>query len=98
MKQQIQYTDHAKRRMAQRAVTKDQVILVLRHAKKIHRQGFLFHIMRDKDLPKGLDAQMCGRVKRLVVVTTPAEEPTVITAYRSQKALKRIKCKSKVLL
>ena len=98
MKQKINYTDHAKRRMAQRGITKRRVQLVLTYAKKIHRQGFLFHIMRDKDLPKKMDAHMRGRLKHLVVVTTLGACPIVITAYRSDKALKRIKCKTKMLL
>ena len=98
MKQQIQYTDHAKRRMAQRGIPKDRVQLVLKYAKKIHRQGFLFHVMRNKDLPKKMDAHMRGRLKHLVVVTTLDAHPVVVTAYRSDKALKRIKCKTKMLL
>lgn len=97
MQQRIHFSSHAKRRMAQRAITHDQVILVIKHAKKIYRQGMIFHVMRDKDFPKAIGAKQRGRLKRLVVVTSNDGSNTVITAYRASGALKKIRCKSKVL-
>ena len=98
MKPYISYSNHAKRRMAQRAVTKDHVKIVLQHAKKIYRQGLIFHVMRDKDMPKTIGPKQRGRLKKLVVVTSSDGIFTVITVYRATGALKKIRCKSKVLL
>ena len=97
MQQPIHFSNHSKRRMAQRAIAQDQVHLVLKHAKKIYRQGMIFHVMRDKDIPASLNAKQCGRLKRLVVVTSNDGTYTVITVYRASGALKKIRCKSKVL-
>lgn len=97
MKKQHILTDHASLRMAQRGISDPQVNDTIRYGKKIYRQGLVFHIMRDKDIPDGFSAKQRGQLKRMVVVTAGDGTGTVITVYRSSKALKNIRCKSKML-
>src|SRR5690625_5437559 len=74
------------------------VNFVLEYVKKIYRQRYIFHVMRDKDFPSGISPAKLGYLKRLVVVTTSELQPVVVTVYRSAHALRNIRKKSKTLL
>jgi len=91
-------TTHAKQRMCQRGIKNSSVNFVLEYGKKIYRQGYIFHVMRDKDFPSGISPAKLGYLKRLVVVTTSELQPVVVTVYRSAHALRNIRKKSKTLL
>lgn len=97
MKHTLSITDHARVRMSQRGIGADQLQLAIRYGKKIYRQGMVFHVMRDKDIPDMLPPGKRSRLKRLVVITS-GDDGAVITVYRSAGALKNIRCKPKTLL
>jgi len=60
MKQQINISNHARIRMAQRGINSSQVQQALTYGKPIYRQGFIFHVMRNKDIPDHLKADKKG--------------------------------------
>ena len=98
MDQQPILTHHAATRMAQRGIGMFQIQMAIRYGKKIYRQGYVFHVMRDKDIPDSVNAKQRSTLKRLVVVTSGGKDNAVITVYRASGALKAIRQKSKRLL
>lgn len=91
-------TDHAQRRCDQRGIRMADIELVATHGKVISRQGLLFHVMREKDIPRQLPAVVKGRVKHIVVVIPAMEPGLVLTVYRNANAMAHIKRKGKRLL
>lgn len=91
-------TDHAQRRCDQRGIGMAEIELVTAHGKVISRQGLLFHVMREKDIPRHLPAAVQGRLKHIVVVLPASEPDLVLTVYRNAGAMAHIKRKGKKLL
>ena len=91
-------TQHAQKRCAQRGICPDHLGYAVRYGKCLHRQGYLFFILRNKDIPSKIEPHARGRIKNLVVVTRSATPDVVVTAYRNARALKHIKRKTQTLL
>ena len=91
-------TDHAQRRCDQRGIGMEEIELVTAHGKVISRQGLLFHVMREKDIPRHLPAAVKGRIKHVVVVIPTSEPGVVMTVYRNPRAITHINRKGKKLL
>lgn len=91
-------SQHAQKRCAQRGINPDHLHYVKKYGKCLHRQGFLFHVMRRKDLPVNMHPQVKGRIKNLVMVTRASLPDVVVTAYRNADALRHIKRKTQTLL
>ncbi|HEX8137543.1 MAG TPA: DUF4258 domain-containing protein [Pyrinomonadaceae bacterium] len=84
-------SSHAARRMAQRNLSVGDVALILRFGRKEHRTGVKFFFLGDRDLPPGQEREM----ERLVGTTVVAADACILTVYRNEKALARIKRKLK---
>lgn len=82
---------HAARRMAQRNLSVGDVALVLRFGRKEHRTGVKFFFLGERDVPPGQERGL----ERLVGTTVVAAEECILTVYRNEKALARIKRKLK---
>ena len=82
---------HAARRMAQRNLSVGDLALVLRFGRKEHRTGVKFFFMGERDVPPGQEREL----ERLVGTTVVAADKCILTVYRNEKALARIKRKLK---
>ena len=90
------FTDHAKKRAGQRGTALSLVAHVLEVQRCIHRQGYRFYYLTEKDLryhPPALQ----DRLRNLVVVMD-AWKDVVVTLYKNRQALTRIKKKPKRLI
>lgn len=91
-------TDHAKKRCAQRGIHPGHLSYAKKYGKSLYRQGYIFHVLRNKDIPESIDPHTRGRIKNLVLVTRSAMPDMVVTAYRNDGAMKHIKRKTQTLL
>jgi hypothetical protein len=74
----LQYTDHARMRMAQRGIQESAIEFVIRYGHKEHRQGYVFYFLGRKNIPKAMKAQMIDRCINLIVVISGS---VVVTCY-----------------
>ena len=89
-------TDHAEQRMAQRNLSLDDVLFVLKHGKCFHRAGAMFFYLRGKDIPKR--RQKDKKISKLegATVILSRDAPAILTVYRNRdNGLRHIKRKAK---
>jgi hypothetical protein len=77
--------------MAQRNLSLGDIALVFRFGRKEHRTGVKFFFLGERDVPPGLEREL----KRLVGTTVVASDECILTVYRNEEALARIKRKLK---
>ncbi len=82
---------HAAKRMAQRNLSLSDVALVLQLGRKEHRTGVRFFFFGERDVPRGRTLDL----GRLASTTIVAAEERILTVYRNERAISRIKRKSK---
>ncbi|MGM0947163.1 MAG: DUF4258 domain-containing protein [Bacteroidota bacterium] len=86
---------HSKIRLQQRGIQLEEVKAVLKHGRVIYKQGMKFHY-----LPKANIREKCRQydpqLSSLIVITDGTGQE-VITCYKSDKAVHRIKKKPKRL-
>ncbi|WP_100629765.1 DUF4258 domain-containing protein [Algoriphagus formosus] len=90
------YSRHSKIRLQQRGIHQEEIQAVLRYGRVIHRQGMKFHYL-PKSKSKSLGIQDPGQLSKLMVVTVNGT-PLVVTCYKHESAIHRVKKKSKRLL
>lgn len=78
-------TDHARQRMAQRNVSKQQLSFILEHGQETHCAGARLVYLRRKDIPES-----CRRVDKFarlegVTVVLSSDSPTVMTLWRNRR-------------
>lgn len=86
------FTEHARRRMAQRNVSKQQISFILSHGEETHCAGARFVHLRRKDIPKPL--RKVSKFARLegVTVVLSNESQTIMTVWRNHRqGLRRIR-------
>ena len=89
-------TDHAEQRMAQRNLSLNDVLFVLKHGKCFHRAGAMFFYLRGKDIPKR--KQKDKKISKLegATVILSRDAPAILTVYRNRdNGLRHIKRKAK---
>lgn len=91
----IQFSKHGKVRLDQRGISQSAVQSVIQMGTTLHRQSLMF-IYVPKTKLKTLGAKMQASVSNLIVVTN-SDKTEVITCYKNEKAIHRIKKKSKRL-
>ena len=89
------FSRHAAERAGQRRIRAEDVDLVLRYGKEIHRAGSMFVFLGHKDIPEELrhDQRIIGLEGMTVIMASDGEQ--VITAYRNRHAIRDIKRKDK---
>ncbi len=87
----VQISRHAARRLAQRGISLEDVNLVLRLGRRLHRTGVTFYFFGRRQIPRGLEREL----ERLVGTTLIVADGCVITAYRNKRAIAEIKKKPK---
>jgi hypothetical protein len=82
---------HAAKRMAQRNLSVSDIALVLRLGRKEHRTGVRFFFFGERDVPRGRELDL----RRLAGTTVVAADERILTVYRNERAISRIKRKPK---
>lgn len=91
----IEFTKHAKYRASQRGISQSSVETVIQHGVAIHKQGLKYLYVPKSQIEK-FKPEMQKGIQRLIVITDRYYRE-IITCYRSEKAVKKIKRKSKRL-
>jgi len=88
-------TAHAQIRGAQRNITPENIDLVLRYGKELHRTGASFIFLGKRDIPEDLrnDDQMRKLEGTVLIISEDSNH--LITCYKNRNALREIKKKSK---
>lgn len=91
---ELQHTDHSQKRSAQRGIGAEEIALTVAFGKSVRKQQLIFHIMGQKDIPDGINAQLQRKLSRLVVITK-ADGQELVTCYRNDKHNRHIRKKQK---
>jgi len=87
-------TDHVDSRMAKRAIRKEAVSIALLHGEQFCKQGLVFHVMGENNVPQHLHPQVQKKCRNLIVVTDE-NSGVIITSYRNDEPMRYIKKKGK---
>lgn len=80
-------THHCSERMSQRGITPMMVEKGFEIGHAIQKQGLDMIVVRKKDIPKGMNRQLAGRLNGLVLLVS--ENNVVLTAYKNSKTASR---------
>jgi len=86
---------HSFQRAAQRGISKDKLKAALQYGEVMYKQGLLFFILGENNIPDSLLKDK-NKLQNIVVVVSGASNE-VITCYRSAHPFRHIKMKSKKL-
>jgi hypothetical protein len=89
----IWLTRHAERRMAQRNVTSEDLLPVIRFGRLSYAAGAEFYFLGKRDLPESLQHPL----ERLAGITVVVKDRKVRTVYRNRHSPGRIRRKLKWL-
>ncbi|MEJ7627303.1 MAG: DUF4258 domain-containing protein [Ferruginibacter sp.] len=92
---QFTHSRHSRRRSAQRGIKMNQLTLALQYGETIYKQGLIYFILGEDNIPDSL-LKNKDKLKNTVVVVA-GDSNTVVTCYRSANPFKNIKLKSKKL-
>ncbi|RLD43968.1 MAG: hypothetical protein DRI86_08705 [Bacteroidetes bacterium] len=91
----LDYSKHANRRASQRGVSKSTMRTLVRNGNVIRKQGLRYYYMTNNEL-KYFEKDLQDEMRNLVVLMA-GDSDMVITCYKNESALKKIKHKSKRL-
>lgn len=80
-------SEHAKQRMAQRNISAKELEFVFQYGRKLYRGGVEIYFLAMRDLPE----KFIKYEQRLVGTTVISHNDVIITIYRDQHALRRVK-------
>ena len=89
------HTQHSNKRSCQRGINKDKIIIALEYGKATFKQGLMYYVLGEKDIPAHLQQEKNKFMNIVVIVSGDSNE--IVTCYRSKNAVKNIKLKPKVL-
>lgn len=89
-------TNHSTERMIQRSISSVAVKIALIYGKAFFKQGLIFYVLGEKNLPEKLHAQLRKKCKNLVIVVA-GDSDEIVTSYRCKNPFKHIKKKTKRL-
>jgi len=89
------YTSHSEIRCQQRGIKNWAVEQILKHGERIYKQGRVFRFMKKKDIEKRYTPEQQKQLKNLMILVSDCNY--VITAYRNDEAVSKVKRKSKRL-
>ena len=92
----VRQTYHSSLRTAQRGIRNSWIAAVVREGRVIHKQGYMFFYMTDRELCYH-KPDMQDKLRNLVVVVA-GDSNRVVTCYKNRNGVKRIKRKSKRLI
>lgn len=85
MSNQLDITEHARKRMAQRNVSENEVSFILEHGQMTHCAGAILVTCRRKDIPK--NKLVLDEFRRLdgVTIVMSRENSAIMTVWRNRK-------------
>lgn len=94
--QQYQFTHtlHSAERASQRGIGNEQLALALAYGETYHKQGLIFYVLGEKNLPTNL--RRTQNVRNIIVVVN-GDTGQVLTCYRNPDPHKYIRLKPKRL-
>ncbi len=92
--QTYNHTFHSSVRANQRGISNDDILFVIQNSKPVYKQNFCFYSLKNRIYYTGKFTN--DHLINMVVVTDDRSS-TIITVYKSQKAWKKIRQKSKRL-
>ena len=91
----FQHTRHSSLRASQRGIQKSKITAALQFGEAIYKQGLIYFILGENNIPDSLSKEK-SKIKNTVVVVS-GDSNQVITCYRSSNPFRNIKLKSKTL-
>ena len=91
----FKHTRHSFLRAEQRGISPLKIATVLQYGECIYKQGLLYFILGENNIPESLNRQK-DKMKNTVVVVA-GDSNDVVTCYRSSNPFKNIRIKSKRL-
>ncbi|MCB0748406.1 MAG: DUF4258 domain-containing protein [Ignavibacteriae bacterium] len=97
-KYRVEYlkTEHLEKRICQRNFNDEFIQIAVDYGKAYFKQGLIFYVLGDKNVPSYLPIQEQKRFQNIVVVVA-SDHSHILTVYRSKNPFKHIKKKSKRL-
>lgn len=89
------HTSHSNKRSCQRGVNTDKIIIALEYGNTTFKQGLLYYVLGEKDIPSHLQHHKNKFMNTVVIVS--GDSNVIVTCYRSKNAVKNIKLKPKEL-
>lgn len=93
---QMTLSVHSTERLIERNISHGAIELALIYGKAFFKQGLVFYVLGEQNLPELVGAKTRKKCKNLVVVTA-GDSDEIITTYRNKNPFKYIKKKSKRL-
>jgi len=91
---ELNFSNHYLTRASQRGISDLAIELLIKYGSAVKKQGLMFWFITKKQM-RFVAPEHHGTIKNLVAVM--AQDRTLITCYKNQKAIKNIKRKSKYL-
>ncbi|MBI4946258.1 MAG: DUF4258 domain-containing protein [Bacteroidetes bacterium] len=91
--QNIQITSHARKRAAQRGISIDMIVAAINYGQLIYKQGLRYYICLEKNILGILPPSLIDHYKNTVIILSTENE--LITCYKNENALSKIKRKAK---
>jgi hypothetical protein len=85
---------HSQQRSKQRGIDKDKLSIALSYGNAYYKQGYIFYVLGEDQIPEYLTSKKSKYVNTVVV--TDSESDRIITCYRCKEPHRHIKKKSKI--
>ena len=95
MRFSFEHSDHSLIRSRQRSICNDKLSIALRYGQPLYKQGLVFYVLGEKDIPQHL-ARRKNELENTVVVVA-GDTNRIITCYRNARPYHHIKTKTKRL-
>lgn len=93
--QTIQFLDHSTLRAAQRGITEEMIKMTVNFGKVFYRQGLRYFICLEKNLKGIIHPSKIEQYRNTVVILNESNQ--IVTCYKNEKAISRIRRKKKWL-
>lgn len=93
---QLTMSRHSTERVNERDISDQALSIALIYGKAFFKQGLIFYVLGEKNMPELNDEKLQRKCKNLVVVVS-GDSDELITTYRSKNPFKHIKKKTKRL-
>lgn len=91
----FEHTEHSYLRACQRGFNQQKIVAALQHGESIYKQGLIYYILGENNIPESLSKQKKYLQNTVVIVSGRSNQ--VITCYRSSNPFKNIRTKSEKL-
>lgn len=95
MEFKFKHTAHSYKRSCQRGLPKSKITVVLQYGEVVNKQGLIYYILGEKNIPEALLKQKQKLQNTVVIVAGDSNQ--IITCYRSADPFKNVRIKSKEL-